>query len=179
MPALDDFIIGPIAGVYVGLFNDGSDPIGNPYVPLTQLDAPRTQGGRYRYTKPCQFEVGARDDCQPDLCTVSMDLTFYWSTEACIVAMTNDLTDPAVKIDDVPVGYHYTILLLAPNKDTDASILLPECVSKCLIENPFMKTEGTILPINFNWSERNKNIKIQNRGTYAELKALLGAQSPI
>ena len=176
---LDDFIIGPIAGVYVGVFNDGSDPIGNPYVPLTELIAPRTQGGKFRYIKPCQFEVGARDDCQPDLCSVTMDLTFYWSVEACIVAMTNDFTDPATKIDDAPTGLHYTVLLLCPDPEAEASILIPECVSKCLIENPFMKTEATTLPINFNWYERNKFLQIHRRGTYAELKAILGPQSPI
>ena len=170
MPAPDDFIIGPIAGVYVGIAGNTDQ--------LIEMGDTRTQGGRYKYNKPCQFEVGAGDDCQSDLCTVSMDLTFYWSEQACIVAMTNDPTDNTVNIDDPPSGQHYSVLLLASDPDTKASIYLGECVSKCSVENPFLKTDGTTLPVSFLWWERNKFVKIQNRGTYAELAAILGDRWP-
>lgn len=171
MSQFDNFIIGPIADIYVG--NSESEEL------LRVIAAPRTQGGRFRYIKPRAWNTGAGKMTQTGLVLVTAELTFYWSEDACRIAMTNSIEDPLPAIDEPPSNQTYSVLLLVDDPESRASIYLPVCEANCEVENPFLKTEGTTLPVTFMFSERNAKKQIVHRGTYTELDTILDTRSPL
>lgn len=171
MALYDDFIIGPITDIYVGDFSA--------VTALNWLPAPRTQGGRFRYSVPEQWERTNQRFNQVADCEVSMDLTFYWSEEVHRLAMGNSIEPPLGALDAVPGNTEFTVLLLSEDPDTRSSILLPRCAVRRELSNNFQKTDATTLSITFSYRERNKQVQIFRRGTYDELATILSTRSPI
>ena len=168
MPMPADLIITSIADAYIGDYNAG--------VPLTQLMATRTQGGEFHYGVKRQWEDCDGDYRQVERAIVTLDLTFYWDQSIYRLAMNTSLNE--TNLDDPTTGAKYTVLAVMPNENSESSILIPLCTALCNVEEPHKKTEGSIVPVHFEWQDRNKNKQLHRRGDYATLAAILGSSSP-
>ncbi len=166
MPAPEDIIITSIGDVYVGDYS-GSDV-------LTQLSAVRTQGGRFKYGVKRTFEdAGGGAYRQVERAILTLTLSFYWDQEIYRLAMNTSLS--TANLDDPTTGQKYVLLALMPNEDSKSSILIPCCQSVCEVDEPHLKTEGSIIPVTFEWQDRNSKKKLHRRGDYNKL----GIEAPL
>lgn len=170
MSAISDYIIGPVSAIYVGDFAG--------VTALTQIPCTLTQGGRFLFEIPEQFEQQEQNSVQSGPFQLTYELTFFPCPEAERMANGNPIGAANIH---TPSGFaKYSILFLAADEDAAESVYVPVCYAKKRYAKGRQKTDTTSVPLIFTWQGRNRFATPlpYYEDTAANLVSVMGLRSP-
>lgn len=143
---------------------------------LSRIVDLRTNGATISSSIPTEHLVVTKNDVQTGNQIVQVRLSFY-STSDLMVRLAKGISitgDP----DGTPAAQKYSLLLLAPSDSTRDSYYFPDLKTEKIYNIDVLKDAAKIIEIKFEQEDPSVAVKLMRKGTYAELKAIMGSRSP-